>query len=76
MEVPCLLTFAGSERKATSSGSGIEVHSAFLPIRKREVPENLRDGAYPNALFASSESVWINTQRSFWILYHVLDQYF
>ena len=42
------------------SACGFVLPPMIVYPRKRPVPEHLREGAYPNTLFASNETGWIN----------------
>ena len=44
------------------SASGVSLPPMMVYPRKRQVPQSLREGAYPNTLFVSSESGWINSE--------------
>ena len=44
------------------SACGFVLPPMMIYPRKRPVPEHLRESAYPNTLFASSETGWINAQ--------------
>ena len=44
------------------SASSLSLPPMIVYPQKRPVPQQQREGAYPNTLFASSESGWMNTE--------------
>ena len=68
-EIGCrnMYTVSAAERGKTHtilpciSASGLSLPPMMVYPRKRPVPQQ-REGAYPNTLFASSESGWMNTE--------------